>query len=70
MPKEGQLGRLVVELVVKLDDGTEVKAIWMEEQGKVKGMKGRRVEVEPTKDAKMWRVIRTLEADNKGEKNQ
>jgi len=67
MLEDGQLGRNAVELVVKLDDGTEVKAIWME-QGELEGMKGRRVEVEPGKDSKLWRVIRTLETDNEGEK--
>jgi len=55
-----------VELVVKLDDGTEVKAIWKEEQGHSETLKGRRVEVEPAKDSKLWTVIRILDTDNSG----
>jgi major membrane immunogen (membrane-anchored lipoprotein) len=58
---QGQLGAYRVELVVKLDDGTEVTAIWMKEQGKDVVIKGRRVEVEREKDSKGWKVIRILQ---------
>jgi len=49
--------------VVKLDDGTEVKAIPMSESGMIQLVGGQRVEVEPDKGSKLWKVVRTLEAN-------
>lgn len=46
--------------VVKLDNGTEVKAIPLSESGVTTFKGGERVEVERTKDRKLWRVVRTL----------
>lgn len=48
--------------VVKLDNGTEVNAIPLAESGVVTLKGGQRVEVERTKDGKLWKVVRTLEA--------
>jgi len=60
MAEDGQLGRLIVQLAVKLDDGTEVTATWKEKQGQGESLKGRRVELEPGKGSKSWTVIRIL----------
>ncbi len=54
--EEGQ-----VVAVVKLDDGTEVKAIPMQQSGAAKVTGGEKVEVEPAKDSKLWKVVRVLE---------
>jgi hypothetical protein len=63
LSEESQLGNLAIELVVKLDDGVEVKAIWMAEQGNQERMRGRRVEVEKGEGSEPWRVTRILETD-------
>lgn len=57
--QDGSLGKLDVELTVKLDDGKEVKATHMVDQDKAAGMKGKRVEVVPGKD-NMWKVVQVL----------
>lgn len=57
--QDGSLGKLDVELTVKLDDGKEVKATHMIDQDKARSMKGKRLEVEPGKD-NMWKVVRVL----------
>lgn len=57
---DGTLGQLDVELTVKLDDGKEIKATHMVDQNKASSMKGKRVEVEPTSDANLWKVVRVL----------
>ena len=52
-----------VVVVVKLDDGTEVNATPLQESpgNQVVGVGGQKVEIEPTKDPKRWRVVRFLE---------
>jgi len=57
MTDEGQ-----VVTVVKLDDGTEIKAVSMPDSGMVTVTGGQRVEVEPpAKDSELWKVVRVLE---------
>ena len=56
--EEGQ-----IVTVVKLDNGTEVKAIPMTESGMVQLVGGQKVEVEPGKGSKLWKVVRILEAN-------
>ena len=65
---QGESGASRLELAVKLDDGTEVKAVWWW-WGKLEPIEGRRVEVEqqPSEDSKLWRVIRTLELGKEGD---
>jgi major membrane immunogen (membrane-anchored lipoprotein) len=57
--KDGSLGKLDVELTVKLDDGKEVKATHMVDQDKPASMKGKRVEEEPG-EGNIWKVVRVL----------
>ena len=56
--EEGQ-----IVTVVKLDNGTEVKAIPMTESRMVQLVGGQKVEVEPGKGSKLWKVVRILEAN-------
>jgi len=56
--EEGQ-----IVTVVKLEDGSEVKAIPMSESGMIQLVGGKRVEVEPGKGSKLWKVVRILEAN-------
>ena len=56
--EEGQ-----IVTVVKLDNGTEVKAIPMSESGMVQLVGGQKVEVEPGKGSKLWKIVRILEAN-------
>ena len=49
--------------VVKLEDGSEVKAIPMSESGMIELVGGQKVEVEPGKGSKLWKVVRILEAN-------
>ena len=58
---DGGLGQLNVELTVKLDDGNEIKATHSIDQDKARSMKGKRVEVEPTSEANVWKVVRVLD---------
>jgi hypothetical protein len=47
-------------VIVKLEDGTEVNAIWDKKFGE-EFMGGMKLEIEPTKDANYWKVIRIIE---------
>jgi hypothetical protein len=66
-PKVGKLVGIRIEkgnfagiVIVELDDGTKVKAIWDKSLGDQVTM-GMKLEIVPTDDPDLWKVIRIVE---------